>query len=183
MAYPAVSMADKTARPATNLLLAKCAGELMVHRETGAPPKPVMSDVDPKTILLLCLLQAGLMGAGDSQQATPSDFAVARQQLVEQLSGPGRDIKDRRVLDAMARVPRHEFVPEPLRKFAYLDEPLPIGYHQSISQPYVVAFMTEQLDPKPSDRVLEIGTGSGYQAAVLSQLVAFVPMTGEARDR
>jgi protein-L-isoaspartate(D-aspartate) O-methyltransferase len=156
------------------LLFAKRAGGLMVQRETGAPPKPVMSDLDPKTILLLCLLQAGLMGAGNSQQATPLDFAVARQRLVEQLSGPGRNIKNRRVLDAMATVPRHEFVPEPLRKFAYLDEPLPIGYYQSISQPYIVAFMTEQLDPKPSDRVLEIGTGSGYQAAVLSQLVAEV---------
>jgi protein-L-isoaspartate(D-aspartate) O-methyltransferase len=156
------------------LLFAKRAGGLMVYRETGAPPKPVMSDLDPKTILLLCLLQAVLMGAGNSQQATPSDFAVLRQRLVEQLSGPGRNIENRRVLDAMATVPREEFVPEPLRKFAYLDEPLPTGYYQSISQPYVVAFMTEQLDPKPSDRVLEIGTGSGYQAAVLSQLVAEV---------
>ena len=94
--------------------------------------------------------------------------------MVGQLSAPGRDIKNPLVLDAMASVPRDEFVPESLRKFAYSDEPLPIGYHQSISQPYIVAFMTEQLDPKPTDRVLEIGTGSGYQAAVLSRLVAEV---------
>ena len=71
-------------------------------------------------------------------------------------------------------MPRHEFVPESLRKFAYWDEPLPIGYGQTISQPFIVAFMTEQLNPKSSDRVLEIGTGSGYQAAILSQLVAEV---------
>jgi protein-L-isoaspartate(D-aspartate) O-methyltransferase len=74
----------------------------------------------------------------------------------------------------MATVPRHEFVPESLRKFAYWDEPLPIGYGQTISQPFIVAFMTEQLNPKPTDRVLEIGTGSGYQAAILSRLVAEV---------
>jgi protein-L-isoaspartate(D-aspartate) O-methyltransferase len=92
----------------------------------------------------------------------------------EQLAAPGRAIKSHLVLNTMRTVPRHEFVPESLRKFAYCDEPLPIGYGQSISQPFLVAFMTEQLDPKPTDRVLEIGTGSGYQAAVLSQLVAEV---------
>lgn len=92
----------------------------------------------------------------------------------EQLAAPGRDIKNSRVLEAMGTVPRHEFVPEAERNFAYWDGPLPIGYGQTISQPYVVAFMTEQIDPKPTDRVLEIGTGSGYQAAVLSRLVAEV---------
>jgi protein-L-isoaspartate(D-aspartate) O-methyltransferase len=71
----------------------------------------------------------------------------------------------------MGRVLRHEFVPERLRRSAYEDHPLPIGHGQTISQPFVVAFMTEQLDPKPTDRVLEIGTGSGYQAAVLAELV------------
>jgi protein-L-isoaspartate(D-aspartate) O-methyltransferase len=74
----------------------------------------------------------------------------------------------------MGKVPRHEFVPERLRSDAYIDHPLPIGHGQTISQPYVVAFMTERLEPKPSDRVLEIGTGSGYQAAVLAGLVAEV---------
>jgi protein-L-isoaspartate(D-aspartate) O-methyltransferase len=92
----------------------------------------------------------------------------------EQLAAPGRDIKSRRVLDAMATVPRHEFVPQSVLAFAYRDEPLPIGYGQTISQPFIVAFMTEQLNPNPTDRVLEIGTGSGYQAAVLSRLVAEV---------
>jgi protein-L-isoaspartate(D-aspartate) O-methyltransferase len=92
----------------------------------------------------------------------------------EQLAAPGRNIQNRRVLDAMAKVPRHEFVPRALWNLAYRDEPLPIGQGQTISEPFIVAFMTEQLDPKPTDRVLEIGTGSGYQAAVLSQLAAEV---------
>ena len=94
--------------------------------------------------------------------------------VAEQLSSPGRDITNARVLAAMGKVPRHEFVPERLRHEAYQDSPLPIGHNQTISQPYVVAFMTEQLDPKPTDRVLEVGTGSGYQAAVLAELVAQV---------
>src|SRR5881394_2231046 len=85
-----------------------------------------------------------------------------------------RDIKDERVLNAMAKVPREEFIPADVRAAAYEDGPLPIGYDQTISQPYIVAFMTEQLRPRPSDRVLEIGSGSGYQAAVLAELVTDV---------
>ena len=81
-----------------------------------------------------------------------------------------RDIKDPRVLDAMKRVPRHEFVPEALRGVAYQDSPLPIGHQQTISQPYIVAFMSEALALEPSHKVLEIGTGSGYQAAILGEL-------------
>jgi protein-L-isoaspartate(D-aspartate) O-methyltransferase len=78
------------------------------------------------------------------------------------------------VLAAMAKVPREEFIPAGQRGEAYSDGPLPIGHGQTISQPYIVAFMTEQLRPKPSDRVLEIGTGSGYQAAILAELVSEV---------
>jgi protein-L-isoaspartate(D-aspartate) O-methyltransferase len=85
-----------------------------------------------------------------------------------------RGITDARVLAALARVPRHAFIPEGQRREAYEDWPLPIGHGQTISQPYIVAFMTATLDPKPGDRVLEVGTGSGYQAAVLSLLVAEV---------
>ncbi len=115
------------------------------------------------------------LSACDSQPATEAELFAERKRMVqEQLAAPGRDIRNRQVLDAMATVPRHEFVPKALRKLAYHDEPLPIGYGQTISQPFIVAFMTEQLDPKPTDRVLEIGTGSGYQAAVLSRLVAKV---------
>jgi len=93
--------------------------------------------------------------------------------MVEQQLKP-HGIKDERVLAAMAKVPREEFVPADARPSAYEDGPLPIGYDQTISQPYVVAFMTEQLRPKQSDRVLEIGSGSGYQAAILGELVAAV---------
>ena len=102
-------------------------------------------------------------------------FAALRQRMVrEQLSGTGRAITNAAVLAAMEKVPRHEFVPAPLRPRAYEDCPLPIGYDQTISQPYIVAFMTEQLRPQPADRVLEIGTGSGYQAAVFAELVQAV---------
>lgn len=86
----------------------------------------------------------------------------------------GRDALDARVMAAMAAVPRQEFVPEPERRYAYVNGPLPIGNGQTISQPYIVALMTDLLGCGPHDRVLEIGTGSGYQAAVLSRVVAQV---------
>ena len=102
-------------------------------------------------------------------------FAAARHRMVaEQLQAPDRHITDARVLAAMSRVPRHEFVPERFHSQAYADNPLPIGHGQTISQPYIVAFMTECLALEPSDRVLEIGTGCGYQAAVLAELAAEV---------
>jgi protein-L-isoaspartate(D-aspartate) O-methyltransferase len=102
-------------------------------------------------------------------------YALARQRMVrDQLLAPGRGITNSRVLAVMGKVPRHEFVPRSWRELAYADQPLPIGHGQTISQPFIVAFMTERLEPKPTDRVLEIGTGSGYQAAVLGGLVAEV---------
>jgi len=85
-----------------------------------------------------------------------------------------RDVKAPATLDAMRQVPRHLFVPADERKMAYVDSPLPIGFGQTISQPYVVAFMTEHLRLKPGDKVLEVGTGSAYQAAVLSELTPHV---------
>jgi protein-L-isoaspartate(D-aspartate) O-methyltransferase len=94
----------------------------------------------------------------------------------------GRGIKDKRVIDAMAKIPRHLFVPAFYKDKAYGDYPLPIGEGQTISQPYVVALMTEALNLKPDDRVLEIGTGSGYQAAVLAEIVKEV-YTIEIRQR
>ena len=127
-----------------------------------------------KALIVLSSL-ALCLSACNSQPASEAELFAQRKKMVEeQLAAPGRDIRNRRVLDAIAAVPRHEFVPKALWRFAYSDDPLPIGYGQTISQPFIVAFMTEQLDPKPTDRVLEIGTGSGYQAAVLSQLVAEV---------
>lgn len=97
-------------------------------------------------------------------------FAERREQMVEEQLR-GRDIDSERVLEAMGVVPRHEFVTKEHRLHAYSDNPLPIGHDQTISQPYIVAKMTQTLRPESSDRVLEIGTGSGYQAAVLSRLV------------
>lgn len=97
-------------------------------------------------------------------------FQEIREQMVrDNIREAG--IKNERVLEAMRNTPRHEFVPRNQIARAYFDMALPIGEHQTISPPYIVAFMTEQLDPQPEDRVLEIGTGSGYQAAVLSPLV------------
>jgi protein-L-isoaspartate(D-aspartate) O-methyltransferase len=100
-------------------------------------------------------------------------FAKMRQQMVDtQLRARG--ISDERVLDAMLRVPRHEFAPQRYRDQAYEDHPLPIGEGQTISQPYIVARMLEALALKPTDRVLEVGTGSGYLTALLAELAAQV---------
>jgi len=116
-------------------------------------------------------------------------FADLRSQMVErQLKG--RDIKDRRVLEAMGRIPRHRFVPKRLHDAAYFDRPLPIGHKQTISQPYVVALMTQLAQVGPKDRALDIGTGSGYQAAVLAELCKEVysieivkPLAEDAKKR
>lgn len=119
------------------------------------------------------------LGGCDPEPAQPAApvaeavLAQARARMVrEQILARG--VADPRVLEAMGRVPRHEFIPVGERGQAYEDWPLPIGYGQTISQPYIVAFMTAALEPKPGDRVLEVGTGSGYQAAVLAGLVAEV---------
>jgi protein-L-isoaspartate(D-aspartate) O-methyltransferase len=121
-----------------------------------------------------CLFFAAIATTGCGQQTpTAADFTAQRQRMIDQQLKP-RGIKDERVLSAMGKVPREEFVPVKGRVDAYQDGPLPIGYNQTISQPYIVAFMTEQLRPKPSDRVLEIGSGSGYQAAILAELVSDV---------
>ena len=108
-------------------------------------------------------------GAVAERQPSNPDWTAARMQMVDDQIA-ARDIKDPRVLEAMRRVPRHEFVPDAMRGNAYLDSPLPIGHDQTISQPYIVAYMTEALELDATHRVLEIGTGSGYQAAVLGEL-------------
>ena len=117
------------------------------------------------------VLAAGLAcHAGEVQpQRADRDWSADRSRMVdEQLRA--RDIRSARVLEAMLKVPRHRFVPEAQREDAYVDSPLPIGHGQTISQPYIVAFMTQALSVEPSHRILEIGTGSGYQAAVLGEL-------------
>jgi protein-L-isoaspartate(D-aspartate) O-methyltransferase len=95
------------------------------------------------------------------------NFAAARARLIEQLR---TEIKDRRVLAAMSRIPRERFLPAGNRRFAYEDRPLPIGYEQTISQPLIIALMTEALELGGSEKVLEVGTGSGYQTAILAEL-------------
>ncbi len=105
-----------------------------------------------------------------AMRSSRDTYETIRRQMVEQDIG-GRGIRDPAVLRAMGSVPRHLFVDPNYRDRAYGDHPLPIGEGQTISQPYIVAFMTELLELKPTDRVLEIGTGSGYQAAVLAMIV------------
>lgn len=95
------------------------------------------------------------------------DFTTARAELIKQLAA---EIRDKRVLAAMGRIPREQFVPEQSRFLAYEDGPLPIGWEQTISQPYIIAIMTEALELKGNEKVLEVGTGSGYQTAILAEL-------------
>ena len=94
-----------------------------------------------------------------------------RQQVRETARLIDRQVLNARVMDALRKVPRHAFVPEPLQDSAYSNDPLPIGYGQTISQPYIVAVMTDLIRPQAEDVVLEVGTGSGYQAAILAELV------------
>ena len=129
-----------------------------------------------RRVATLTLFVAASLACGsvEAQRGeTVRDWDAERRRMVEEQLR-GRDIRSVRVLDAMLKVPRHLFVPEEQRARAYTDSPLPIGYEQTISQPYIVAFMTEMLRPEPGQRVLEVGTGSGYQAAVLSELGAEV---------
>jgi protein-L-isoaspartate(D-aspartate) O-methyltransferase len=126
-----------------------------------------------RRILVVALL-GGLSGAGCSGTPdTPDPRARARAVMVERQIA-ARGVKDGRVLEVMRQVPRHLFVPPDQAAQAYDDHPLPIGSGQTISQPYIVAFMTEQLRLKGTEKILEIGTGSGYQTAVLSRLAARV---------
>jgi protein-L-isoaspartate(D-aspartate) O-methyltransferase len=135
-----------------------------------------------------CALIAGVLAAAPAI-ADKDEMTKKREKMVEQQM-ERRGIANARVLDALRSVERHRFVPEAAENDAYEDYPLGIGFGQTISQPYIVALMTETIDPKPGDRVLEIGTGSGYQAAVLSLLVKdvysieIIDELGEAaRDR
>jgi protein-L-isoaspartate(D-aspartate) O-methyltransferase len=117
---------------------------LLLHAETPASPRPAI-------------------------QESSAQRNARERMVMEQIAWRG--VRDRRVLDALRKVPRHLFVPPVMQPYAYQDTPLPIGHGQTISQPYIVGFMSEALKLKAQDRVLEIGTGSGYQAAVLSLLV------------
>jgi protein-L-isoaspartate(D-aspartate) O-methyltransferase len=118
---------------------------------------------------LAALLLSGCRDAACRKPGYPQQRrAMVRDQI------RARGITNKRVLRAMRKVPRHRFMPKSVRRYAYADRPVPIGHRQTISQPYIVAYMTDAIRPKPSDKVLEVGTGSGYQAAVLSRLVKHV---------
>ena len=127
---------------------------------------------------LLCTLCASVSMAGPGDDP----YRAARLAMVAEIAADVRltseslnkETLDPRVLEAMATVPRHELVPEDLRDVAYENRPLPIGHGQTISQPYIVAVMTNLLKPQPAQRVLEIGTGSGYQAAILGEIAGEV---------
>lgn len=120
------------------------------------------------SLFLLIIVGCSEMKKKDTASSDNS-FDEKRKNMVE-YQIKGRGVADDRVLDAMLKVQRHLFVPENLQNRAYEDEPLPIGQGQTISQPYIVAYMTEQIDLDESEKVLEIGTGSGYQAAILAEI-------------
>lgn len=123
----------------------------------------------PRLAALLAATLAWTCDAAAQRQESPPDqYERARVEMVTHIEAQG--VEDSATLAAMREVPRHEFVPPEHRGRAYGDHPLPIGYGQTISQPYIVAYMTEILDPRPGMKVLEVGTGSGYQAAVLAEI-------------
>ena len=111
-----------------------------------------------------------VMACADAETSGQDNFQTMRERMVE-MQIRARDVRNPAVLQAMGHVPRHLFVPDDVRPFAYDDRPLPIGRGQTISQPYIVAYMTEALQLAPAHSVLEIGTGSGYQAAILADIV------------
>ena len=135
-----------------------------------------------KFSIAMCALIAPLVAPFHATPATDDEFAHERQQMAATIAAmaratqaeTGRAHFSERVMDAVAKVPRHRFVAENLAHSAYRNDPLPIGEGQTISQPYIVALMTDLLDLKSGDTVLEVGTGSGYQAAVLAELAAKV---------
>jgi len=147
--------------------------------------------------VLLALVGAAAPAAADAAQGQVG-YEPQRKRMVEEIAAlthetrleTGRAALSERVMGALARVPRHEFVPALERRNAYANRPLPIGMGQTISQPFIVALMTDLMDVKPGDRVLEIGTGSGYQAALLAELAGTVytieivePLAREAAER
>jgi protein-L-isoaspartate(D-aspartate) O-methyltransferase len=164
------------------------------------PPFPLkcsvsrfQADICSRILLYLCFFVVAsgyLLAQGDEEK-----FQKRREEMVRTQIGTPRwigseAVRDPRVLDALRKTPRHRFVAAELAPYAYDDRPLPLGYGQTISQPYIVARMTELLEPKSEHHVLEIGTGSGYQAAILSSLVAQVytieiiePLGKSARER
>jgi len=145
--------------------------------------------MDPIIKLSFILVASLFLLTCAAQKGEEDFYQAARQQMVKE-DIQGRGIDDERIVQAMLKVKRHLFVPESYRHVAYADRPLPIGEGQTISQPYIVALMTYHLHLQPEDKVLEIGTGSGYQAAVLAELAKEVysieiiePLARTAQER
>lgn len=142
-------------------------------------------------VLMICTAASLHAGSGDSYVQARKEMVETIQREVESTQGYlGKEKLDPKVVEAMLSVQRHLFVPPKLRGVAYENRPLPIGYGQTISQPYIVAIMTDLLQPQKSDVVLEVGTGSGYQAAVLAKIVKKVytleivePLGLQAKER
>ena len=164
----------------------------------NASTEPILKPAGPSIARIVAGLAAALAGLLQIAAAAGDEYADRRHRLVEVIAGQarltasytGRTRFDDRVLDAIRDVPRHLFVPEAIRRLAYENRPLPIGHGQTISQPYIVALMTDLLDIAPGQSVLEIGTGSGYQAAVLAAFGATVytleiiePLASGAKSR
>ena len=171
--------------------LASPAGSAGISRHTGSscpasPPegagsgfgRPGAAEMKPLRRLLLAAGLASPLGvargADDDVGARRRMLSEIEHDMLSTAASTGRALLNPRVAAAIGRVPRHRFVPAQYAASAYANRPLPIGHEQTISQPFIVALMTELIDPQPADRVLEIGTGSGYQAAVLAELVARV---------
>ena len=132
-------------------------------------PSLLMSEIARTATALLATVACACATNGQGNDGTQTDpYRTARTAMVDLIAARG--VRDSATLEAMRLVPRHEFVPVENRPLAYRDHPLPIGYDQTISQPYIVALMTEALELRPGMRVLEVGTGSGYQAAVLAAM-------------
>jgi protein-L-isoaspartate(D-aspartate) O-methyltransferase len=138
-------------------------GYLLRDRPPASPAEPTEAVTSP-----------GLQASPTTEMAQDGDERLEERMEMVDRQIRGRGISDQDVLEAMEQVPRHAFVPQEYKSQAYADHPLPIGYGQTISQPYIVALMTELLQLRTDDRVLEIGTGSGYQAAILAEIVAEV---------
>jgi protein-L-isoaspartate(D-aspartate) O-methyltransferase len=151
-----------TCKPKVNLLILNYLNiHLAFNWQIGGIMKKILA-------MMIVLFSATAGGAQTADAYKNQRYEMVKSQIAS------RGISDPKVLDALRKVPRHEFVPHEFRRFAYADQPLPIGEGQTISQPYIVAYMTEVLNIKPGEKVLEIGTGSGYQAAILAEVDAIV---------
>jgi protein-L-isoaspartate(D-aspartate) O-methyltransferase len=167
---------------------------MCISKPTGTIGERAMVGLIALALMVLGALGFACASSGGGNGAQRSageatDVDTARRQRMVDSQIRARGITDAAVLDAMRTVPRHRFVPDSLHPYAYSDGPLRIGHGQTISQPYIVALMTSLIEPKPSMKVLEIGTGSGYQAAILAECVGdvytieIVPELGKSATR